>query len=437
MTRIEKTPEGGMQYSFTDDPSFEHLEGAAFFLPYSDIRMWIPEGDIWFDFNRAFPVYRLHEVKQLSFLSYAGPDPERVTVLQYPHTRFLHTQQVALTAREIVRKNGGDLKSQYLIMTAAGLHDIATPAHGDATKVVDKENLDEEDHWKEMIEKTGKTYLKRHDLSIEQIDEIIHNRDALGQVLDVADRIAYVMQDTQAILGDPFSVDSFRVDPYTAVLRSIIQKDPQVGNIYKDVLVDWKNKRVVFSDVKRLEVFLYLRAHLHQQHYLYPRNQGRDMVVASVMRPFYSNTGDPENPDILTPQRLRRMSDNDLMDFLGSRYGFGFGEVFYNSLLNWHPKFERFENNAEADRRLEEISQEKDKVVLGKREVKPFDPGNKYLVVNGRKIETFEDATGRSMVLKRIVDETRGVFVFYIPKDEEPIGGILQKAKEFLEKRAS
>jgi HD superfamily phosphohydrolase len=431
MARIEINSEGGYQLSFTDYPDFNELEGQYLFLPYSDLRGWIPEGDPWLGFEGSVPLGRLDGIKQLSFLSYVGPDPDKVTSVPYEHTRGLHTQQVALISREIVRRNGGDLSAQHMIMVGGGLHDIATPAHGDATKLVDPNNLKEEDHWEEMIGKRGKEYLTRYGISAQQIDDIIHNRGVLGQVLDIADRIAYVMQDSYVILGEPLGSNSFEVDPYTSVLRGIMLKDLDMGNIYKDVQIDWKKEQVVFGDLKRLEKFLYLRAHLHQQHYLYPRNQGRDMVVANLIKPFYSPTEDPKDPDLLTPAKLRQMGDLSLMDYLAHKYGVDMGYMFYGMLLNLHPKFERFERHEEADEGLRELTKDDNVNVLGKREVKPFDTGGRYLAVNGSKIETFNEASSKTRVLNRIVDATRGVFVFYLPKEEKPIADILEKAQEF------
>lgn len=72
---------GQMQASFLGDIEFEGLEAQFFSLPFSDLRRWIPENDLLLDVQKAFPLGRLGSVKQLSFLSYAGPDHERVRMM--------------------------------------------------------------------------------------------------------------------------------------------------------------------------------------------------------------------------------------------------------------------------------------------------------------------------------------------------------------------
>lgn len=425
-----------VQSSFLQEPAFEDLDGQHLFLPYSRTRRWIAEDDPMLAVQRAFPLGRLDGIKQLSFLSYSGPDPAFVSVLeQYPHTRRLHSLQVGLVSREIVRRNGGSQEQQNLALVAGHIHDIATPAHGDATKLVDPENLDEEDHWQEIIGNREQAFLRQQGIGTQQLDDIIHNKGVLGRVLDIADRIAYTMQDTFEIAGDIKGPNAFEVHPYTAVIRAILQKNPLVGDIYKDVGIDWQKGQVVFANLPRLEVFLYLRAHLFQQHYMFPRNLGRDMVVAHLIKPFYSPDKEDAGKDTLTPQKLREMDDYKLRVFLSTKYGYDIDSLFYTHLLDWHPQFKRYETQQDAARGLSELQDNPDIVYLGRREVTGFNTGANYLVKIGNHAETFEEASGRALLLKRINAQTRGTFDFYVPDDGSDVARMYRQANQYSEER--
>ena len=41
------------------------------------------------------------------------------------------------------------------------MHDIATPALGDAAKSIDPDNLDEEKFWHEVLDEKGKEFLRK------------------------------------------------------------------------------------------------------------------------------------------------------------------------------------------------------------------------------------------------------------------------------------
>lgn len=420
----------GQQESFFRNPEFEELEAEYSFLPFSDFKRWIPEDDPWRKFVQSFPFGRLDGIAQLSFLSYTGQSPEKIIFEQYKHTRAVHTQQVAQLGKEIVRQNGGNLFQQEFMMTVGGLHDIATPAHGDATKLVDKKNLDEEDHWQDALDSKQLELLESKGFKLEDIDEAIHNKGVYGKILDIADRISYTMQDAFEIAGNSF-IDDINFDKYTSTIQSLLLQDIKLGNIYKDIGVDWKRGDVFFTDPKRLEIFLSLRAYLHKFTYMFPTNQGRDIFFANLIKPFYSESG-PEDELVLTPQKLRKMRDYKLMDFLNHAYGLPEEDKFkfdYN-LLNWYPTSEWFETSEEADERLEALSHNKKVLIIGKKEVKGFDTGTSYRVVSNNEITSFANL-GRSSRIDEIAKDMHGTYIFYTPNDKSTVARIAKKVKNF------
>lgn len=316
----------------------EHDVSLNLSLPYSDLtNIWIPEDSIYEEALRNLPLMRLQGVKQLSFLSYIGPNPEMTYLLPYSHDRFDHSLTVGLVAEKMLRQNRLPESKINLGIIAGFLHDIATPAHGDPVKYLDSEALNEETHWFETLDKYSKTFLEQFGATKKVMDEIIGNQGVLGKVLDIADRITYVMKDLQAIHADVKS-PTINLNPYLIFINLILSHSPKIGNIYQEVGIDEKNQEVFFNDPKHLEAFLLLRAHLHQNLYLYPTNQGRDLFITQLVKPLYSRD---ENSK-LNPQNLRQMDDPTLMNILVDHYKpfLSYDEFTDPDLVNWHPEFE-------------------------------------------------------------------------------------------------
>ena len=232
-------------------PDFNHISDAfaeegdfTENLPFSDLNRWISEDSLIKEAAGAFRIWgRLHEIRALSFLSYVGPNPEKQYFIGYTHSRLDHSLVVSIAAGEIARLNNLSQTDRNTLEIAGLLHDIATPALGDATKSIDSDNLGEEKFWQELLDKKGRAFLKEREIKIETIDEIIKNRGILGQILDIADRITYTMKDLHNVIGETES--KINIHPYLIELRYPLSHYPQIGNIYKDVVVD-QNKGTVF-----------------------------------------------------------------------------------------------------------------------------------------------------------------------------------------------
>src|SRR3989304_3866659 len=74
------------------------------FLPYSDLREWIPENNAYEEAYRTFPMVRLEDVKSLSLLSYHGPRAEEQYSLPFTHSRGGHTSSVELVGSRIIER---------------------------------------------------------------------------------------------------------------------------------------------------------------------------------------------------------------------------------------------------------------------------------------------------------------------------------------------
>jgi len=396
------------------------------FLPFSDLKRWTPTDSLLTKASNAFKIReRLHEIRALSFLSYVGPNPEQQYFIGYSHDRLDHSLVVAITAGEIGRLNNLPQKDIDTLEASGLLHDIATSALGDATKSIDPDNLDEEKFWQELLDKKGRTFLKERGIKIETIDGIIKNRGVLGQILDIADRITYTMKDLHNVVGAAES--KINIHPYLIELRYPLSHHPQIGNIYKDVIVDQKKDIVFFADPKRLGVFLLLRALMHRHLYMESTSQGRDIFVANLIKPLYS----PDGSQPLNPTLLRQMTDRELLDFLAKYYQFPRlqGEWIYALLTNWYPRYESFETQEEAGQKEKEISNN-GFLVLGVKECRGFDAGLSYLTLDkNQKVVALEDTDpGMAHQIRGIERDTRAVYVFYTDISEDtPINELLRK----------
>jgi len=394
-------------------------------LPYSDLGRWISDDSVLAQAASAFRIWgRLNEIRALSFLSYVGPEQEKQYFTGYPHHRLDHSLVVGLTAGEIGRHNNL-LQQQIDTLEIAGiLHDIATPALGDATKSIDPTNLDEEKFWYEVLGKKGKKFLRQQGLRRKTLDEIIKNQGILGQVLDIADRIIYTMKDLHEVIGTVGG--KINISPYLIELRYPLSHYPDIGNIYKDVVMDQKRGLVFFSDQKKLGVFLLLRALMHKHLYMEPASQGRDLFVANLIRPLYS----PDGSKALSPRQLRQMTDRETLDILAKHYEFPRlqGEWLYSQLTNWYPRHERCETQDEAEEKAKDLSQKF--LVMGIKECKGFDAGLSYLTLDeNQKVVSFKDADpGMAYQIRGIEKDTKAVYVFYTDISEDtPINELLRK----------
>jgi|WetSurMetagenome_2_1015567.scaffolds.fasta_scaffold00473_17 HD superfamily phosphohydrolase len=377
-------------------------------LPYSDFRTWVPENSIYEETrSQIHALGRLNGIKALSFLSYVGPKPKDMYFTEFSHSRLDHTLTVALINEAILKQNGIPQDQMNLGIIAALLHDIATPAYGDATKQVDIKNLHEEDHWWNVLDSKGKKFIKQFGTK-QMIGNIIKNQGVLGKVLDISDRITYTMKDMSGIQITLPPPDQ-QLNPYLAELNTIIANHPKIGNIYKEVGVDQKKHEVFFNNADALNVFLNLRAHLHQKLYLYPTNQARDLFIAKAISQIYSADGN----SILSPNNLRSMSDYDLMQILADHYK-GYASGMHLLLTNWNPEFERFNSVDKAKKKEEKLKSKDNVVVVGIKECRGFDSATKYKVTNGYKYVEFGElnplAAGR---IEKIAQSTKGVFLFW------------------------
>lgn len=394
-------------------------------LPNSDLAEWIYRDQEIFKAHEAFPVWRLSSIRQLSFLAYVGPSPDIQLLTPFEHSRHEHTLFAAQIVEKILQRNHADDHTLKLGINVAMVHDQATPGLGDATKKIDPDALSEEDYWYEVMEEKGWEHLRKNGISREEMDDAIHNKGLVGKVLDIADRISYVMLDLNQIVQTE-NMDKILIDAqelgYRAEIAEILQKDTNIGSIYQDIDIDWETEEVYFRNPERLSRFLEIRALLNKNLYMHPISLARDMMVARTIEPFYAR--DVSDDGILTPTKLRKMSDDQVISFIASHHPDAQEEVFrtlgkridiYQTFIRWTPQhFEKFTNPEELDKKRRELEKE-GFFINGVIESKPFNPATEYKVLDDEgKIVPFRqydpDCAGR---IERISSSMKGHILYW------------------------
>lgn len=401
-------------------------------LPYSDLREWIPEDSILPEIDAAFDTSRLSDIRSLSFLSYrVSLDEELYTIHdEFRHDRFDHSLVVGMVMDKILKRNKIAGREYALGMTAALTHDLATPAGGDAIKFIDPANLHEEDHWVEMLTDKSRAFLEKYSLSPEEVQGVIKNEGRLGEILDIADRLTYTMKDIQALIGGRRS--PLFSQPAVDIERALVS-DEQVGNLYRDILIDQESGRPYCNDPDRLAHFLTLRALMHHGLYMSPVSAGRDWVIAKFVEPFYTpNEPTPNRP--LTPQLLRQWTDPQLMQFLSNQYRVSTFQdaFFYNELATWSPSSTSFSTVEEAEQEQKTMEEDPSITILDTVTRRGFSTGEDYLVKDDNgDIVTLKDAKpSKVKYLRAIAKATEGTHIFYInSSDQSKIGDLIREQR--------
>jgi len=384
-----------------------------FGMDFADLGGSIFEKEYVYEAIQRFPTWRLRGIKALGFLTMPVSDPDRQIGFNYRHDRELHIINTARVMEFAMRNNDFPEELIRIGVTAAILHDIAIPAGGDPTIFVDKNNLNEEEWWWEVIDEEGWKYIEEIGSSREEMHAIINNEGLLGQLLDISDRIAYVIVDMSQ-------------NTYYPDFKTILNADPKLGNLYKDIVIDRDAERIHISNPRRLGAFLLARARLHQKVYFDPRSMGRDVFFASLFRPFYSPDG--SDREKLFPSMLRRMTDEELIRYLTDnipnyrnliKTGIEDPIDFSHALERWYPKeWEKFQTLEEGEVRAEEIRQDPSLELIGIKIVRDVNTAVGLLVEDGNgNIITFQEYDPKwTALIQETANSRKGIYVFYNPR---------------------
>lgn len=290
-----------------------------FELPKTGISYLLREGGFCEDVIRALDLWRLAGIKQLGFLQ--APWEDGRMLFRQPlseGTRFTHSCDVFAIASIIAFNNGISAGPQLRTLQFAALtHDVGTPAGGDSVKLVDPSGLDEDLNYPAILTlyPDAPAVIERYGIDREELFRTIRNEGLLGQILDIADKLAYIARDASYTAHHIEGIAHESTEYGIRTLANHIARYPYVCGVWDAVRV--REGHVYFDDPSRLLSFLTLRVLMFRELYYHPRARfGEFMMSRLLVKTLYRR-------GTITKRELLRMRDDDLMRLMDQAYGSG------------------------------------------------------------------------------------------------------------------
>lgn len=378
-------------------------------LPFGGFGYIIEDGSYTERIVREFGLWRLQGIKQLGYLHYPTikPDGADVLVREFPHNRYVHSLDVRAVAKLILANNNRSELEHALCDMATLTHDTLTPAGGDSIKWIDQKLFDEDLHYPELMNKIDwEKFPEIPENGPELLPQIILNRGILGQVLDIADKVAYVGRDLSAfyIQGPP------KLAGHEEIKR-LLKQQRQPCSVWETARI--KGDQLYFVEPKRLINFLMIRATLFSRLYQHPSSRFKELFVKTVTQKRLYETGK------LTRDQLLQMQDIHLQTMLGKEIGHGFMDSFVG--LNGE-RMETFGTKEQAEARKKQIIASGRPVVMMEKAF-TAKAGVHFMVKTKHGLMSLSDAEPEASALIRNLmkpDYEYGLHYLDMPKDELP-----------------
>jgi len=396
-------------------------------LPYTGLSYMVEEDGLCGDVYRTFNLGRLSGIKQLGFLQ---APLSLVNDMQYrmplsESNRYIHSLDVMAVATMIGQNLGLSASRMATLRTAALTHDIATPAGGDSVKMVDFQALDEDLNYKPYLERMDgwKELAQKWNIRKDVLFSTIRNEGLLGEILDVADKCAYVGRDIKSfrnMIEGWVSVERHGME----TLQRLLYAAPQVCSIWDSLAVC--DGRLVFTDIPRLVTFLKVRVLLFREFYYHPRARfGEFMMSRLLVKALYKK-------GILTPEILLELDDNGLELIIQQEYGY---RVF-GTIRSDQARVETFYSMPEAERFMSKLKRQGNLFVLCDDNTRAIKTGTNFLVrTKGMVMKLADAAPLDAQEIQQMAELLPRVHVYWI--EGEPAVGreLLDELIELLELR--
>lgn len=237
---------------------------------------------------------RLGRIRQLSTLR--TPVIDRATHVpfgqkparrRFPHTRAEHSRLVAALMTFLAH----NLDQRPLgPATVAGIgHDTLTAAGGDMTHALDRAAFDEDQHFGVFAHSSAfADFAQRWSLPVELIVETIAGRGLLGDILDFADKLAYVGLDVDMYLRAISENGPLWYPKGFLEIEDLLQRHPNVCQVWETAEI--REGQLVVGDFESLAAFLQLRMLLFRWLYYNPMCLPWERaIMEAVLRPMYQS----------------------------------------------------------------------------------------------------------------------------------------------------
>jgi len=317
-------------------------------LPFSGFGYVVEEEGLIEATVRAFHQWRLSRVRQLGFLHppfITDGDEMNHIMSCYGHERLSHSCDVGILLTLMWLNNRPALEglNHHLLRLAGQAHDTLTPAGGDSTKRIDLEAFDEDKHFRELFKLPDWPALRdRFQIDEEQLVQTILNQGIFGQMLDLADKIAYTGRDVAAFLrlASPGSFVDSLFPTECGRIRELTERFPVFCGLWDSLRVE--NGLVYLADAKKLAIFLEIRALMFRVLYYNPASRFVEDTIANVVIRHLYQTG------IVDRTSLLQMTDSDLEQLIKEVTGIDSLSQLIG--LHFSAQVQRFSSLAEAIR---------------------------------------------------------------------------------------
>ncbi len=290
----------------------------------------------------GFKLGRLSGIRQLGFLTQpVSLREENLFMLEhFPHNRFTHSLDAATLMALMLENNHHRFTEVECLhgFIATLLHDHGTPAGGDTTKLLNPEDFDEDLHFALAFEcPEAQEALTQHGLEPQLLTAIVQERNLLGKIKDIADKLAYICRDAHTFLHGTYVTTKTGEVSYQGV-EQILASKQLIGDLWQDVMI--VDDKIVFANPVRLIMALLLRVVLTSDLYYNPLSRSYGFVISqAIMRQMY-------NVGALSRKELLRMVDADLAHEMESWTGVTTWEM--KSQLSTGTSFKTFTSHKQA-----------------------------------------------------------------------------------------
>lgn len=381
------------------------------------------------DTDRAFELGRLKHIKQLGFLN--SPPYNDYIVLQQSlsdGSRYLHSLDVYVIATAIGHNLGLGKRRMNTLGVLALTHDVRTPAGGDSVKLIDLENLDEDKTYHLTLEAMGEKFdqlQKKYGIDCEELLEGIHNRGLIGEILDVADKLAYIARDIAMCLNH-IQVGT-RYDQYgLKTLLSILRHHPYVCSVWDCVKVS-KDGQLYFADTRRLIAFLKVRVLMFRELYYNPVTRFGEFFMSRLFVKMLYDKGE------LTRDTLLAMTDHELLAFIDRRFG---NEGVLERCSRDVARVESFPTPETAEEFVRKLKAEGKRFTMIDDDRRMIKTGTRFKVKTKDGIKTLEEADpGSARELHEMATMLPLVHVYYLESDPHLPKNVLDELVEYMSKQ--
>jgi hypothetical protein len=301
-----------VQYALTQEDTFANVPGFA----YTGLSYTVVYGGLCEEVYRQFNLNRLERIKQLGFLN----QPSYNNYYHYRQslsdgTRFLHSLDTMAIGTVIGHNLELSESKMHRLRTLLLSHDAAMPAGGDSVKLVDPVGLDEDTNYRHVVAKADFRRLKAEfGVTPESLLGGIHNHGLLGEVLDIADKLAYIARDIHKCLHHlEAGANNDQLGLRTLLL--LLKRFPYVCSVWD--CVEEQAGHAVFTSVPRLAAFLKVRVLMFRELYYHPEARFGEYLMSRLFVKDLFRRG------LITVERLLEIDDSELIRLLDMRYGSG------------------------------------------------------------------------------------------------------------------